>query len=208
MSNIAIQGAATGTGVFTLASPATNTDRTLVLPDEAGTVLTSAGVPASAMPAGSVLQVVSATKTDTFSVSNSDFVDVTGLTISITPSSAASKIFVIAHVHLDSTVGGYTNPWRLMRNSIPLAVGDANGISRQATGGGTSVYTNGPLQGVHQSAFYLDSPTTTSSTTYKVQVATYTNIAGTTYVNRGAGDSGANQEARYSSGITVMEIAG
>jgi len=42
MSNIAIKGATTGTGVFTLESPATNTDRTLVLPDEAGTVLTSA----------------------------------------------------------------------------------------------------------------------------------------------------------------------
>ena len=52
MSKIAIKGATTGTGVFTLESPATNTDRTLVLPDEAGTVLTSAsdvaqkGVPA------------------------------------------------------------------------------------------------------------------------------------------------------------------
>ena len=42
MSKVAIQGAVTGTGVFTLASPATNTDRTLTLPDEAGTVLTSA----------------------------------------------------------------------------------------------------------------------------------------------------------------------
>jgi len=41
MSQIAIKGATTGTGVFTLESPATNTDRTLVLPDEAGTVLTS-----------------------------------------------------------------------------------------------------------------------------------------------------------------------
>jgi hypothetical protein len=39
MSKIAIQGAVTGTGVFTLASPATNTNRTLTLPDEAGTVL-------------------------------------------------------------------------------------------------------------------------------------------------------------------------
>jgi hypothetical protein len=50
MSNIAIQGAATGTGVFTLASPATNTNRTLTLPDEAGTVLTDRviGVNASA----------------------------------------------------------------------------------------------------------------------------------------------------------------
>jgi len=41
MSKIAIKGATTGTGVFTLESPATNTDRVLVLPDEAGTVLTS-----------------------------------------------------------------------------------------------------------------------------------------------------------------------
>ena len=43
MSKVAIQGNASGTGVFTIASPATNTDRTLTLPDEAGTVLTSAG---------------------------------------------------------------------------------------------------------------------------------------------------------------------
>ena len=43
MSNIAIKGATTGTGVFTIESPATNTDRTLTLPDEAGTVLTSGG---------------------------------------------------------------------------------------------------------------------------------------------------------------------
>ena len=41
MSKVAIKGADTGTGVFTLESPATNTDRTLVLPDEAGTVLTT-----------------------------------------------------------------------------------------------------------------------------------------------------------------------
>ena len=41
MSKVAIKGADTGTGVFTLESPATNTDRTLVLPDEAGTVLTN-----------------------------------------------------------------------------------------------------------------------------------------------------------------------
>ena len=57
MSKVAIQGAATGTGVFTLASPATNTDRTLVLPDEAGTVLTTAtpGVPVNG-PAFSAYQ--------------------------------------------------------------------------------------------------------------------------------------------------------
>ena len=42
MSKVAIQGNASGTGVFTIASPNSNTDRTLTLPDEAGTVLTRA----------------------------------------------------------------------------------------------------------------------------------------------------------------------
>jgi hypothetical protein len=69
MSKVAIKGAATGTGVFTLESPATNTDRTLVLPDEAGTVLTTAGVPASAMPAGSVLQIAKGESTTQVSFS-------------------------------------------------------------------------------------------------------------------------------------------
>ena len=41
MSKVAIKGADTGTGVFTIESPATNTDRTITLPDEAGTILTS-----------------------------------------------------------------------------------------------------------------------------------------------------------------------
>ena len=55
MSNIAIKGATTGTGTFTIESPATNTDRTLTLPDEAGTVLTS-GSPLTSVP-GAVTEV-------------------------------------------------------------------------------------------------------------------------------------------------------
>ena len=41
MSNIAIKGAATGSGTFTLEAPATSTNRTLTLPDEAGTVVST-----------------------------------------------------------------------------------------------------------------------------------------------------------------------
>jgi hypothetical protein len=55
MSKVAIQGAATGTGVFTLASPATNTNRTLTLPDEAGTLVTNtAGTVSQTMLASNV----------------------------------------------------------------------------------------------------------------------------------------------------------
>lgn len=100
MSKVAIQGAATGTGVFTLASPATNTDRTLVLPDEAGTVLTTAGVPASAMPAGSVLQVVSNTYTTSTSITSGTKGSgtETGLQVTITPISASNKFLIFGHV--------------------------------------------------------------------------------------------------------------
>ena len=42
MSKVAIQGNASGTGTFTIAAPDSNENRTLTLPDEAGTVLTSA----------------------------------------------------------------------------------------------------------------------------------------------------------------------
>ena len=54
MSKVAIKGATTGTGTFTIESPATNTDRTLVLPDNAGTVLTSASDLAAANLTGDV----------------------------------------------------------------------------------------------------------------------------------------------------------
>jgi hypothetical protein len=54
MSKVAIKGASTGTATFTIESPATNTDRTLVLPDNAGTVLTSASDLAAANLTGNV----------------------------------------------------------------------------------------------------------------------------------------------------------
>ena len=43
MSKVKIQGNASGTGIFTVAAPATNTDRTITLPDVDATVLTTAG---------------------------------------------------------------------------------------------------------------------------------------------------------------------
>ena len=54
MSKVVIAGDASGTGTFTISAPNGNTDRTLVLPDEAGTVLTTAGVPASAINNNSI----------------------------------------------------------------------------------------------------------------------------------------------------------
>ena len=94
MSKVSISGNASGTGVFTIQAPNSNVDRVLSLPDEAGTVLTTAGVPASAMPAGSVLQVVTYQYNyGDGDISTSSDGDVpTGISLSITPTATNSKI--------------------------------------------------------------------------------------------------------------------
>lgn len=116
MSNIAIKGATTGTGVFTLESPATNTDRTLVLPDEAGTIITTAGVPFSALPAGSVLQVKNYQFGSLLSLGNvqipydDTIPQITEggevMTLTITPQSASSKLMIEVLVNACPSLSG------------------------------------------------------------------------------------------------------
>jgi len=109
MSKISIEGNASGTGTFTIASPNSNTNRTLNLPDNAGTFITTGsttGIDASALstgtvaaarlPAGSVLQVVEGTMAaDTgLTSTSSTFIDV-GLSASITPTTSGNKIVCV-----------------------------------------------------------------------------------------------------------------
>ena len=206
MSKVVIQGNASGTGDFTIAAPNSNTDRTLTLPDEAGTVLTTAGVPSSAMPAGSVLQVVSIAKTDTFSHNTQTFTDVTGLSTTITPSSTSSKILVLGSVSLGASQDfGYI---RLMRDSTPINIGDAASNRVRTTGAmfypaGVPTYGNSPIP-----LDFLDSPSTTSAVTYKIQIRTGSGTQ-LVYINRtGADRDTVNYEWRTPSNIIIMEIAG
>ena len=198
MSNIAIQGAATGTGVFTLASPATNTNRTLTLPDEAGTVLTTASsltagnltgsVPTSAMPAGSVLQVVSVNKTNSFSTSSSSDQD-TSLGASITPSSASSKILIIATTMLRAAGGQCFVYQKLWRGAVSSGTLLHNGYPIVGSLSNSDVRGVGAIQ-------YLDSPATTSSVTYRISINSA--YATTVYISATTSPST----------ITLMEIAG
>jgi hypothetical protein len=172
------------------------------LPAETGTLITTAGIPKAALPAGSVLQVLSTTKTDTFSTTSSSFVDVTGLSVSITPSSATSKIFVFACVLYVNGANNRT-AWRLVRDSTAIFVGDASGNRTQATATGASYSDSGVM--LSTTASFLDSPNTTSATTYKVQSAAID--SGTNFINRSVLDSDSSSYVRTASSITVMEIA-
>ena len=152
---------------------------------------------------GGVLQVVSTTKSDTFSSSATAYTDITGLSLSITPTSASSRILIVANL---STVEPTTNNLylRFVRDSTPIAVGNAAGSRIQATGGFRYPTSDtGGIGAVGMS--FVDSPSTTSATIYKIQMGLQ---GGTGYVNRSGDDSDSAGRGRYVSTITVMEIAG
>jgi hypothetical protein len=160
--------------------------------------LATAGIARINMYAGAVLQVVSTTKLDAFTTTSGTAVDVTGLSVSITPSSASSKILVMAMISggPDTTTGWYMN---LVRNSTNLAISTA-GSSYNSTIGS---YFNDSTNWVACPITYLDSPATTSSTTYKIQTFSGNPGVGVVAINRRANDA----VIGASSSITVMEIA-
>ena len=213
MAKIKIQGNASGTGVITLEAPNTNTDRAITLPDSAGeliniapstsgNILTSDGTNwTSAAGGGKVLQVVSTTKTDTFTTSSSSWVDLTGLTVTITPSSTSSEILVSYDIGMSNTNSTYRAYARLVRGSTGIAVGDSAGSRQQCTSMMRPAANNAYAQ---SSITYLDSPATTSATTYKVQIGSFN--GNTVTVNRDGDDTDFSEGARMASSITVMEI--
>jgi hypothetical protein len=152
---------------------------------------------------GGVIQVVSETKTDTFTMASTTFEDVTGLSVSITPKSASNKILVSAHLIAVADSGVSNGAGRLMRDSTPIGVGDADGSRTRSSFG---LDANGHADSV--AVVTLDSPNTTSSVTYKVQIRRNNPSSGTMYVNRSESDGDSSAVERFVSSITVMEIAG
>jgi hypothetical protein len=190
MSKIALTPSATGTGVFSILSPATNTDRSLTLPDEAGTIITTAGVPSSAMPAGSVLQVVTATNVTRFVTTSTSF-DADNLQASITPTSAASKILVLVGSNgNNNNASSYALVYTLYRGATNLG---------GATYGFGWISANAQRIEVPISIVYLDSPNTTSSTTYRTYIRS-SNVAASVEKPSASGD--------MTETITLVEIAG
>lgn len=185
--------------------------QTITLPNNTGTVLTSASsiatsqlsgsISASSLPAGSVLQVVSVIKTNSFTTTSTSLVDITGLSVSITPTSASSKILIFVNVRgttSDGTANSGDSGIVLLRGSTTIAVSTAGSFLNwmgQLSGrniGSTAVTASASVS-------FLDSPSTTSSTTYKLQGLA---SGGTLYINR---DQDGNNGSVSS--ITLMEIA-
>ena len=149
---------------------------------------------------GKILQVVSTTKTNTFSTSSTSYTDVTGLSASITPSSTSSKILVIVNVLGSQDVNVNRLFMKLLRDSTSICIGDSSG-SRDRVSFGSSSYESVFMTTWSQN--YLDSPSTTSATTYKIQMRV---SASTGYINRADDDTDSSIHQRGASTITLMEV--
>mgnify|MGYP001471601178 CR=1 FL=1 len=164
--------------------------------------VTSAGIP---IRSGSVLQVVSTTKTDTFSSTSTSLVDITGLSVAITPSATSSKVLIMVQCHI---VGSDSNlRLQLLRGSTAIYQGDAS--SSRGRGSMVGLYDASNGTGAYGAGanhlHFLDSPNTTSATTYKLQGTVLSN---TFYIGRTQYDGDNLNATRVPSTITAMEIAG
>ncbi len=212
MSKVTIAGDANGTGVFTIAAPNGNTNRTLVLPDEAGTVLTSAST--ANFPAGSVLQLqhTQISTPVSQSLTTSALTEITGFFVNITPKSVNSKILLqvswMGEITVDAQWGSM---FSLKRNTTYLG----HPVSGNRNVGIMPPSITYPVSGDNNSTpngcmfQYIDTPATLSQVSYKVCITTGAPSV-TIWTNSVFGYA-ANNSIGFELGmstITAMEIAG
>ena len=167
-------------------------------------IIPVAGVPTGG--GGGIIQIKQTFKTDTTSSTSQDqWDDISGLSVSITPTSTSSKILVEANLEACWSAGGYC-AFRLERGGSAIAVGDANGNRTQCFHGtyetGLSSYW---LQNIKVE--FLDSPSSTSALTYNVAWFNPTSEASIRYLNRTEDDANGDFRFRAVSSISVKEVS-
>ena len=215
MSKIKLN-AASGGGSVSLEAPTSTTSNANVvfkLPvadGSSGQALTtnaSGQLAFASVAGGKIGQVLSAAKTDTFSRNSCSFGDVTGISVDITPAATTSKVLVLVDLKVGAEHGDGDFHLRLVRGSTVIYARTTADNRKNGFAGRSKFQldnANGEAIMVQASAVFLDSPSTTSATTYKVQVA---NVGGRlVYINRQGLDSNAVNIPRGASSITVMEV--
>ena len=164
-------------------------------------------LPASALPAGSILQVVSVAKTDTFTTPSGTFVDVTDFNVSITPSSTANTLLISYQAYLGNTnansgaVLSFTNA-----ADTVLFSADAAGSRNVGTSGFNFQTTDSPLNAYSVAGTFVHSPSTTSAFTVKGRLRA--SNGGIACFGRSGNDGDAAVRFRGPGSLVVMEVAG
>jgi hypothetical protein len=205
MSSIVVAGDSSGS--ITIAAPAVSGSNTLTLPVATDTLIGKATtdtltnksiaatqltgtIAAAALPAGSVLQVVSFAYSTQVTTTSTSFVT-TALSASITPRSASNKIFIICNT------SGF-NPNVVSASTYTIFRGTVSGTNLgNGNAGMAQLYSDVGQNRAVVTLSYLDSPATTSATTYTMAMRT-DNAANTVYA----------QNNNATGSITLMEIQG
>ena len=141
-----------------------------------------------------------------FSSNNTNYVDVTGMSVSIAPQRSDSKILVMVNLRCSMNQSDRWSSYILLRDNQILFDGTADGsrtqsslwhINFEGTGNGNSI--------ADKNITFLDSPASTSALIYKLQMRVQSGATG--YVNRTGNDANADYATRTSSSITAMEVS-
>ena len=190
-----------GNGVI-LAAPTSNpaADRTLRLPGDAdGTIATTA-------TAGKILQVIQAVKKNRQTINSTTLVDITGMSVSITPSSASNKVLVNYSLVVFSNAVYYA--LRLLRDSdSTIFIGDENPSATSQNRASFGSYDSSYVIADTIAQSFLDSPNTTSAITYKLQAYSPYSSPYTIGINSGVALDNYTYMNNCVSTITAMEVA-
>jgi len=173
----------------------------------AGVTLTNAGTltnsgTATGFGGGKVLQVLTVEKQDTFTTNSVTFVDITDLTLTITPSAATSRIYITGVLNVGQHAGTHYAWTRLLRDSTVICTPTGEG-SRATTLTGQGNPQNHTI--ITGAISFVDSPNTTSATVYKLALRSQT-AGQSQYINRTYTDNDDSSFPRSASSLTVMEI--
>ena len=198
MSSIKLT-ADSGGGTFELKAPASSGNtRVLTLPDTGNYIL-----------GGRILQVAQAIKTDTQTQNAlATFLEVTGMTVTITPSSSSNKILVQGKVAIGGSSQTDRSGFRLVRTvggtATAVGEGDAAGSRARFISGPTGGYNQFTNTVIETPFIFLDSPSTTSAVSYKIEAY---HAGGVLYINRSDEDQDSANNGRGISNIIAMEVA-
>ena len=150
---------------------------------------------------GGVIQVKTVTKTNKFVTASQTPVDITGFSVAITPKFSTSKILVVYSLNISGS-SGYSS-FRLVRDSTSILLGDADGNRERCTFG--TYVSSSNLHNV--CGTFLDSPSSTSAVTYKMQGYNPYSSSYFTAVNYQYNDGNYSYVNVVPSVLTVMEVS-
>jgi len=195
--------AASGGGSFSLQAPSSSSNnRVFTIPDEADATLLTSNT-----STGKILQVVQTVKKDKTTIQSQSLVDITGMSVTITPSSSSNKV-LISYSLIAFTNGGQYWSMRLLRGSdSTIFIGDQNPSATSQQRASFGGYTQSYVEARCIAQEFLDSPNTTSATTYKLQAHTPYSSSYIIGINSSPTQDNDTYMNNCVSSITVMEVA-